>query len=519
MSTERATYIIDLRDLFSPKLKGASDNLDKFEGKLKKTQNEMNLMGGLGGKLAGALTLTAIAAGTKKISDMGAEAAMTRTLFRTMLADIKKGDEMLNSLKGYATATPYMSKDIIDAGKTLLSFNVEAKKILPTIKTLGDVAAGNEQRFKMLSLAYAQTQSAGRLMGQDLLQMINAGFNPLQIISQKTGLSLGVLKKKMEDGAISARMVEKAFQGATEKGGLFYDMANKQSEQFGGKLSTVMDKLDIGLTKMGENLNDKLMPVLDKILEVLNHGDLKDASKKYNDTRKKQSELTTMYDAFKDAKGTSMQAEYEKMILRDFPELGTDFKSGESKGLSETKLQNKLESLRKARNASYVTSSEFSDMVSEKYRKIENLQNEINMGKESGLSWGEELMGMGQLSEGDIKSRINQITALSDEIKQLTSDYQEFHKKTDRKDALKLLMDPWVQGGGFGNLAGKTKKTDKDKVDGEVRSGGVKNITINIQQLVGEITFEKLETSETKVIEIIKRALMTSVNDANIAIQ
>ncbi len=37
--------------------------------------------------------------------------------------------------------------------------------------------------------------------------MINAGFNPFEEISHKTGKSIGELKDKMSKGAISAEMV------------------------------------------------------------------------------------------------------------------------------------------------------------------------------------------------------------------------------------------------------------------------------------------------------------------------
>ena len=68
--------------------------------------------------------------------------------------------------------------------------------------------------------------ASGRLMGQDLLQMINAGFNPLSEISRKTGKSIGVLKEEMEKGKISAEMVTQAFYSATQAGGQFHGMTD-----------------------------------------------------------------------------------------------------------------------------------------------------------------------------------------------------------------------------------------------------------------------------------------------------
>ncbi len=53
----------------------------------------------------------------------------------------------------------------------------------PVLQALGDVAAGDREKFHRLSLAFGQTQAKGRLMGQEVLQMTEAGFDPLQQIS------------------------------------------------------------------------------------------------------------------------------------------------------------------------------------------------------------------------------------------------------------------------------------------------------------------------------------------------
>src|SRR5690606_25401177 len=98
-------------------------------------------------------------------------------------------------------------------------------------KAIGDIAMGDANKMNSLTLAYSQMTSTGKLMGQDLLQMINAGFNPLNEISKKTGKSIGDLKKEMEQGKISANMVEKAFIGATSEGGQFYMMAEKMGNE------------------------------------------------------------------------------------------------------------------------------------------------------------------------------------------------------------------------------------------------------------------------------------------------
>lgn len=100
------------------------------------------------------------------------------------------------------------------------------------MKQLGDISLGNSDRFQRLSLAFAQVSAAGKLTGQDLLQMVNAGFNPLQEISKKTGQSISDLKDQMADGAISTKMVEEAMKSATEEGGRFAGGMEKASKTF-----------------------------------------------------------------------------------------------------------------------------------------------------------------------------------------------------------------------------------------------------------------------------------------------
>ena len=82
-------------------------------------------------------------------------------------------------------------------------------------------------------------------MGQDLNQMINAGFNPLQIMADKTGKSIAALKDEMSKGAISAEMVQQAFIDDTSASGKFYNMSENASKTINGQLSMMQDAMDI----------------------------------------------------------------------------------------------------------------------------------------------------------------------------------------------------------------------------------------------------------------------------------
>lgn len=170
---------------------------------------------------------------------------------------------MIGDLNSYADATPYTNEGIIKSAETMLAFGIAHEKVMPNIKMLGDLSMGNENKLSALTLAFSQTASAGRLMGQDLLQMVGQGFNPLQIISENTGISMGVLKQKMEDGAISAEMVEEAFRLATSEGGDYYQMSQKLAESAGGKFSTMMGTFKNTVSRIGMAFAEWIKPLFD----------------------------------------------------------------------------------------------------------------------------------------------------------------------------------------------------------------------------------------------------------------
>jgi len=163
----------------------------------------------------------------------GLQAQSRQTSFEVM-ADKEQGTVLNKDLTKFAQDSIYGS-EVYQASQTMLAFGANVKEVMPDLKMLGDIAIGDKERLGRLTLAFSQVRAAGKLMGQDLLQFVNAGFNPLQIMSEKTGISLGVLRKKVEEGQISFAMVKEAFQVATSAGGRFNNMTNKIAQTDFGK--------------------------------------------------------------------------------------------------------------------------------------------------------------------------------------------------------------------------------------------------------------------------------------------
>ena len=111
------------------------------------------------------------------------------TAIQTLLGSKEKADALMSQVREYAKISPLEFSDVTQATQMMLGFNIEAEKVPRYLSRHGLAMSLWEipKRFNSLTLAFSQMSAAGKLMGQDLNQMINAGFNPLQIMADKTG--------------------------------------------------------------------------------------------------------------------------------------------------------------------------------------------------------------------------------------------------------------------------------------------------------------------------------------------
>ena len=181
------------------------------------------------------------------------------TAIETLLGNKEKANALMSQVREFAKISPLEFSDVTAATQMMLGFNIEAEKVPRYLQAIGDVSMGNTQKFNSMTLAFSQMSAAGKLMGQDLNQMINAGFNPLQIMSEKTGKSIATLKDEMSKGAISAEMVQQAFIDATSAGGRFYQMSENASKEINGQLSMMQDALDSVFNELGTKSESVIM--------------------------------------------------------------------------------------------------------------------------------------------------------------------------------------------------------------------------------------------------------------------
>lgn len=203
------------------------------------------------GGFLGAFAASALVDFGREAIDAQSKVEQLEISFRTLLGSQEKASALIAEIKAYGTVTPYDTEGLAQAARLMLSYGMSSSKIMPTLKMLGDIAMGDKDKLQSLTLAFSQMSASGRVCKEDLNQMVDAGFNPLQIISEKTGKSIGELTDEVSKGAISVHDIEQAFIDATSEGGKFHNMVNNLSDSIEGKTAQMTDNWEAFKASIG----------------------------------------------------------------------------------------------------------------------------------------------------------------------------------------------------------------------------------------------------------------------------
>lgn len=164
--------------------------------------------------------------------------------FTTMLWGADAAKKMLKDLSDFAANTPFELTGVRQTAKQLLAYGIEANKIIPTLKSLGDVASGLSVPIEQIAYAYGQVRSATKLTWNDLKQFINAGVPIIWELAKNLWVSESAIKDMVSAGKIWFADVEKAFQTMSSEWGKFANLMDAQSNTMMGARSNLQDAVD-----------------------------------------------------------------------------------------------------------------------------------------------------------------------------------------------------------------------------------------------------------------------------------
>jgi len=229
------------------KLNGLSQNVQKTGGDMNNVFKKLSVA------MAGYFSLNFGAQFVTSIARVRGEFQQLEVAFETMLGSKGKADALMAQVVEFAAKTPFELKDVANGSKMLLAFGTVSEEIMPTLKSLGDVAAGLSVPIERLILNFGQIKTQGRLTGRELRDFSVAGVPLIATLSQTLNKSEQAIQEMVSAGKIGFKEVQDAFTAMSSEGGRFANLMDKQSKTITGMQSNLRDAWDRMLNDMGKN--------------------------------------------------------------------------------------------------------------------------------------------------------------------------------------------------------------------------------------------------------------------------
>ena len=227
----------------------------------------------LGGKamaaMAGIASVSAaLSAAKSAFIDYNANIEQTRTAFTSMLRSADKANTLLADLQKFAAETPFELPGVRTAAQQLLAFGYDTQEVIPMLTALGNAASGlgkGQEGFNQLAFVFGQIRTTGKLMGQDVMQLAQAGVPVKEILAKNLGLAKDQLANIGDQGIDANIAIRALVDGLNER---FPQMMEKQSQTFEGVLSNIKDNLGQAFGAFGMGVFEEAKAALLEIKDI-----------------------------------------------------------------------------------------------------------------------------------------------------------------------------------------------------------------------------------------------------------
>lgn len=199
------------------------------------------------------------------VQNFSMEMEVAQKSFERLLGTQDQARGFLAVLQDFAAVTPFTVGQTLEMSRRMMAMGFEANSLKNVLNIITDATAalgGDAQKFDRIVLALGQIKTNGKLAGQEIRQLGEAGINAREILSQELGLTKDQLMDIGDldidgDTAVTAILkgLEKRFKGMNEV------IANTTQ----GMLSTIKD--DILL--IGDELNKGFFGVFSGVVRKL----------------------------------------------------------------------------------------------------------------------------------------------------------------------------------------------------------------------------------------------------------
>lgn len=266
---------------------------------LKKTSEGVNLVKDVTNNLIGTVTkatiIVAVIQETIKLftelANRSGDIKKATLQFENFTGSAESAKIQVESLQKFAQSKFLNTQEVLNAGKSLLAFGVEAGEVENSLSRIADISSATGKDFTELTTIYGKARTAGVLYAEDINQLVDAGIPIIQEFAKQLGVSEGEVKKLASEGKISFEELQLAFFNLTKEGEKFANAAELQGETFSGAWSKVGNTIFSALKPVGDFLEKALTDLAKGISELF------DLIRIFNETDFSITDLFTNRDA------------------------------------------------------------------------------------------------------------------------------------------------------------------------------------------------------------------------------
>lgn len=192
-----------------------------------------------------------------KVREVTAQFELQRISLGAIIQDQAKAEQLFSQIKSFALQSPLTILDLTKYTKQLAAYQIETDKLFDTMKRLADISVGLGVDFQRIVLFYGQVRARGALYSSELRQATEAGIPLVEMLAKKYSQLNGELVtsadvlKMIEERQVSFEDVASIFEDMTNKGGMFYQMQEKQGNTLYGMWQKLGDAAAVMYNAIG----------------------------------------------------------------------------------------------------------------------------------------------------------------------------------------------------------------------------------------------------------------------------
>lgn len=188
-----------------------------------------------------------------------AQLERTNKSFEVLTGNAGTARKLFAQIKQFADETPFEFPELADAARTMLGFGVSSKVVFEQLQALGDISAATGADMRLLSLVFGQVNAAGRLMGQDVLQLVNNRIPITSMLAKRLGITTAEVRDRISEGNISAQVFNETLLSMSKRGGVAFRGTAELAQTMSGRFSTLKDTvMEFGRNLLGVRVDPEL---------------------------------------------------------------------------------------------------------------------------------------------------------------------------------------------------------------------------------------------------------------------